>query len=189
MPYSLEAVSGRWLLAIVVGLASAVLTPFSAQATGSQPVIRTWRTVDGALVDFRDYSSFRVIRSVFELRGQEHGEKAYLFIQWREGRFSTRKPAMCSGLRYAGRYVVDTKAHAGEGWFGLANGEGRVHLTITSRLSIFKESTQIGPPICVETRGTWSAYVSGVPGSGLPGFGVNGTFFFDNDATLTFRGP
>jgi hypothetical protein len=188
MPYSLEAVSRRWLLAIVVGLASAVLTPFSAQATGTQDV-STWRTVDGALVDFQDFPSFRVIRSVFELRGHEHGEKAYLFIQWREGNFSTRKPAMCGGLRYAGRYVVDTRAHAGQGWFGLANGEGRVHLTITRRLSIFKENTRIGPPICIETEGTWSSVWSGVPGSGLPGFvSFRGTFLFNHDDTLTFRG-
>src|SRR4029450_13833022 len=70
----------------------------------------------------------------FELRGQEHGDKAYLFIQWREGNFSSRKSAMCAGLRYVGRHVVDTRVPAGEGWFGLANGEGRVHLTITRRL-------------------------------------------------------
>jgi hypothetical protein len=188
MPYSLEAVSGRWLLAIAVGLASTVLTPFSAQATGSQAV-STWRTVNGALVDFQDFPNFRVIRSVFELRGQEHGEKAYLFIRWREGRFSSRKPAMCAGLRYVGRHVVDSRAHAGEGWFGLANGEGRVHLTITRRLSIFPVDTTIGPPICVETAGTWSTVASGVPGSGLPGFvSGRGTFLFNNDATLTFRG-
>lgn len=175
----------RLLLAIAVGLALAVLTPLSAQATRSQAV-STWRTVDGALVDFQDLPSYRLIRSVFELRGQEHGDKAYLYIQSREGYLSTRKPAMCAGLRYVGRYVVDTR-HTGQGWFGLANGEGRVHLTITRRLSIFKENTHIGPPICIETEGTWSTYVSGVPGSGLPGFGTRGTFLFNNDQTLTFR--
>src|SRR5207247_2486690 len=101
------------------------------------------------------------------------GEKAYLFIRWREGRFSTAKPAMCAGLRYAHGHVVDTKVKAGEGWFGLGDRNFRVHLTITSRLSVFKNDTQIGPPICVETNGTWS------------GVGREGTFLFNNDETLT----
>ena len=82
---------------------------------------------------------------------------------------------MCAGLRYAGRHVVDSTAAAGEGWIGLADQDVRLHLLITRRLSIFKESTLIGPPICVETTGTWS------------GAGREGTFLLNNDLTLTFR--
>jgi hypothetical protein len=173
-------VSRRRLLAPAVVAASAVLSPLGAQAHGSsQPVSQIWRAVDGALVDFQDFPRFRVIRSVFELRGDPNSEKAYLFIRWREGRFSTRKAATCAGLRYVGKHVVDTRVRAGEGWFGLANGEGKAHLTITRRLSIFERSTLIGPPVCVETTGKWfgsSGFLSGT-----------GTFRFNNDLTLIFR--
>jgi hypothetical protein len=173
-------VSRRWLLALAVGLASAVLSPLGAQAHGSsQAVSQIWRAVDGALVDFQDFPRFRVIRSVFELRGDPHSEKAYLFIRWREGRFSTRKAAMCAGLRYVGKHVVDTRVRAGEGWFGLANGEGKAHLTITRRLSIFKKDTLIGPPVCVETTGKWLGSSGLLTGAG--------TFRFNNDLTLIFR--
>jgi hypothetical protein len=82
---------------------------------------------------------------------------------------------MCARLRYFGRNVVDSKVNAGEGWFGMEDGTVKAHLAVTRRLSIFKTSTQIGPPICVETTGTWS------------GAGRAGTFVLNNDETLTFR--
>lgn len=138
-----------------------------------------WRTVDGTLVDFQDLANARLIRSVFELRGDKGGEKAYLFIQWREGRFSTRKAAICAGLRYFGRHVIDSRVKVGEGWFGLEDREGRAHLKITRRISIFKNA-QIGPPICVETTGTWYGS-AGVLSS------RQGTFLFNHDDTLTLR--
>ena len=48
------------------------------------------------------------------------------------------------------------------------------------RLSIFPKSTQVGPPICVETTGLWS-------GTGGVLLGYKGTFLFTDDETLVLR--
>jgi hypothetical protein len=177
-------VSNRWLVAAGAGLILAALTPLGgAQARGSSwwpDISPTWRTVDQALVDLQDRpgTNNRLILGVFRLRGDTAGEKAYLVVRWRERRYSTARAAMCAGLRYARRHVIDTRVKAGEGWFGLVDHDARAHLTITHRIAIYETSTLIGPPICVQATGKWE-------GTG-PLFGA-GTFVFNNDDTLTFR--
>ncbi len=66
------------------------------------------------------------------------------------------------------------------GGFGLADRTGIPHLTITRTLSIFPKNTQTGPPICVETTGSWS-------GTGGVLLGYKGTFLFTDDETLVLR--
>jgi hypothetical protein len=143
-------------------------------------VSHVWRTVDGTVVGFEDLPYFRLIHSVFQLRGDTGGEKAYLSMSWRERRFATKRAATCGGLRYLGRYVVDSRGDAGEGWFGLDDRFGTMHLTITRRLSVFKTAGLVGPPLCVQTWGRWSGE-TGVFG------GYEGTFVFNDDGTLTLR--
>jgi hypothetical protein len=176
-------VGKRWLLAGAVSLAvgaSASLAVQGSRATVTPGVAHTWRTVDGALVGLEDLPYSRRIHSVFELKGDGSGEKAYLSVSWTERRFATKRAASCGGLRYLGRYVVDTRGNAGDAWFGLANRVGTAHLKFTRRLSVFRTKNLVGPPLCVESRGTWSGS-TGVLG------GFAGTFLFNHDATLVLR--
>ncbi len=136
--------------------------------------------MDGSVVDFQDHAKYRLIRSVFELRGDSGGEKAFLSVIWRVGRYSTKKAVSCGGFRYVGRYVVDSRANPGEAWFGLASRMGRAHLAITRNVSVFPKNTQVGPPICEETAGTWT-------GTGGVLLGYKGTFIFNTDETLVLR--
>jgi hypothetical protein len=169
----------------VTSVALALVVWASVGAQGSRGVVtpgvsHIWRTVDGTVVRVEDLAYYRLIHSVFELRGDKGGEKAYLSISWRERRFATRRAAMCGGLRYFGRYVIDSRGKAGEGWFGLEDRFGTMHLKITRRLSVFKTAGLVGPPLCVETWGTWSGETGVVNG-------YDGTFYFNHDDTLTLR--
>ena len=177
----------RTVSMLVTGAAVAVFALAPSAAQGQRSSLpdgfpSTWRAVDGADVDFQDhtYTNYRLIRSVFELRSDKGGDKAYLSVVWRVGRFSTGKAAICAGRRYVGRYVVDSRTKPGEAWFALAGPEARAHLTITRRIDVFKKSTQVGPPLCVETTGTWS-------GSGGVLLGYHRTFVFTHDDALVLR--
>jgi hypothetical protein len=165
------------------GLAVAAVTAIGAHAgtaAVTPGVAHTWRAVDGALVGLEDLPYSRRGHSVFALKADGSGERAYLSVTWVERRFSTRKAASCGGLRYFGRYVVDTRGDAGDAWFGLADRDGTAHLKLTRRLSVFKTRSLVGPPLCVETTGTWSG-ATGVFG------GYGGSFVFNNDGTLVLR--
>jgi hypothetical protein len=173
---------GRTLLLVATGLASlmAALAPLDAQANLTPGVSATWRTVDSSLVGIQELPYSRLIHSVFELRGDKGGEKAYLSVSWHERRFSTKKAASCGGLRYVGRYVIDSLGNAGDAWFGLEDRDGTAHLTVNRMLAVYPKAKLVGPPLCVEATGTWSGS-TGVLG------GYEGTFRFDNDGTLTLR--
>ena len=173
----------RWLVPIGVALVGGVLVPVAAQGhrtTVTPGVSAIWRQVDAAVVGYEDLPYIRLTHSVFQLRGDKSGEKAYLSVNWREGRFHTRKATMCGGLRYIGRYVVETRGNAGDAWFGLVDRLGSAHLAITHSIFIYNTKGLVGPPACVETTGTWSGSL-GVMG------GYEGTFLFSDDGTLTFR--
>jgi hypothetical protein len=176
-------VKKRWLVPIGVVIVFGALTPAVAQgrrSTVTPGVSHTWREVDAALVGFEDLPYFRLAHRVSELRGDKGGEKAYLYMSWRERRFATRTATTCGGLRYLGRYVVITTGNAGEGWFGLEDRYGSAHLKITHSIFIYKTKGLVGPPICSETTGTWSGSL-GVMG------GYEGTFLLADDGTLTLR--
>ena len=139
---------GRTLLLVAMGLASVVaaLAPLDAQANLTPGVSATWRTVDSSLVGIEELPYSRLIHSVFELRGDTGGEKAYLSVSWHERRFSTKKAASCGGLRYVGRYVIDSPGNAGDAWFGLEDRDGTAHLTVDRMLPSTRRRTSSARP-------------------------------------------
>jgi len=170
------------ILAAAAGLAC-VFVPTglgSGERTATRPTgfPLVWRATDDTLVGLVTTPTLRRIHGVWELQSDQGQHKAFLYASWREPIGRKSRPAMCGGLRYFGRYVVETIGNAGEAWFGLAGDQdGTAHLTITHRIAIYKE---VGPPLCVEATGT----VDGM--TGLL-FGFEGTFRLRNDSTLVFR--
>lgn len=170
---TLAAAAGMACVLVPTGIGSGDRT--AVRPTGF-PLV--WRETDDTLVGLETTPTVRRIHGVWELQSSQGQYKAFLYASWREPLGRKSRPAMCGGLRYFGRYVVETIGNAGEAWFGLAGDQdGTAHLTITHRIAIYKE---VGPPVCVQATGT----VDGMTGLLI---GFEGTFTLRNDSTLVFR--